>query len=329
MYVPGESGIAVPLTIALLEADVITERMLRPGRNTKLVEILGDPDERELSGLALTKWWNDLVKAHPTRFFRWSIVVQELHLEDATVPDEEFAWFCTYLMSGKQIPVFTVEKGLSRLEALAPGFGQTVLAVLLDATRYLPESAGPWTAYGTADWLHWQETEEDEELIQMRMDEDGVTREEATANVLTRAEFFKHMPEWACSPKRILSRAAIVRKATTRFARDVIAACDAITAFVTATEFDMHPYDIGVHKTGTESVEICLCIRWNESDPVPRMFDDFVNLLGQSGDYCEFVDARPVPLTAAGILEYQAQIRQQLIFARLVERLLQAIGERI
>ena len=71
---PGGDALAVPLTIALLEAGVITDPMLRAPRNAPLAEVFG-PQERQLAERALAHWWTKLIRARPCKFFRWELHV--------------------------------------------------------------------------------------------------------------------------------------------------------------------------------------------------------------------------------------------------------------
>lgn len=332
MYIPGQNSLVVPLAIALLEANVITDAMLRPGPNATLIEVLGEPDEREVSMLALTKWWSSLVGAHPCQFFRWCLFVQKLtdHGNGTRNNDEMTAHFCLARLNSGDIPRFALARRTEQLEARLEGFGQTVLAVLFDATLLLPDSLNPWRAVDWVEWLHWSDSENDEELLESRRDEGGFeTIAEVIENcdVLTRAEFYKNMPRWVVAPRRVASRKAIVRAAREGFETDVIAACDALASLVNSPDFVLRPWDKGSERCGYDSVDACMVLLWQESDVVSRVIDDALEIFSQGSDTTEYIDISPVQMTAEGVHEFQLHTKQMLQVAVLVERLVLLIGD--
>jgi PRTRC genetic system protein F len=326
--IPGVDALTVPLTIALLEADVITAPMLRTPRNALLVDVFGE-QEKLLSERALSHWWTKLIRKTPCKFFRWSLQVQQI--EDTNYDALTTAWFCFSRM-GDDMPRFALGRGIERLELLLEGFGQTVLAVLRDAVLLLPESFNPWTALDWADQAYWRESRDDVELLEMRREEGGYkTVQELLENehVVTRAVFFAEVPEWVCAPKRTLSREKIAAAAgNDRLARQVIELCDQIHALVNRPGFVLHPADKGVYRTSQYPIEGCMVLLWKPFDVIGETIDDYLNDLGQCGEYTDFIDANPVPMTAAGVREFMTLTEQMLQVAVLVEKLILLLGEK-
>ncbi|MFC5550753.1 PRTRC system protein F [Massilia aerilata] len=326
--IPGVDALMVPLTIALLEADVITAPMLRTPRNALLVDVIGEP-EKQLSARALSHWWTKLIREHSCKFFRWSLQVQQL--DDTNYDKLTTAWFCFSRM-GDDIPRFALAKGIERLELLKEGFGQTVLAVLRDAVMLLPESFNPWFALDWADQAYWRESRDDAELLEMRR-EDGnyKTVEELLENehVVTRAVFFAELPEWVCAPKRTLSREAIAAAAgDDQLAHQAIELCDQVHGLVNRPDFVLHPSDKGAYRTGNYPIDGCMVLLWKPFDVIGETIDDYLNDLGQCGEYTDFIDASPVPVTAAGVREFMTLTEQTLQVAVLVEKLILLLGEK-
>lgn len=329
--VQGADVLTVPLTIALLEAGVISNAMLRTPRNALLTEVLGGESEKHLSSRALSHWWTGLIRKRPCKFFRWSLHVQ--HLDDLTLThnNETTAWFCFTRMEG-DIPRFALAPGVEQLEKRLKGLGQTVLAVLRDATLLLPDSLNPWVALDWAERAYWHYTSNDVELLEHERQMHGYkTVQELLENeqVTTRAIFYADLPEWVCDPKRVLSREAIAAAETGVIAGQVIALCDALHALVSRADFILRPADKGVYRCGADTVDGAMVLLWKEHDVIGQTLDDYLEGLGQSGEYCELIDANPVPMTADGIREFQTKTEQMIEVAVLTEKLIRLLGEKL
>ena len=327
--VTGQDALVAPLTIALLEADVISTAMLRHRSTATLASGI---DARELSMRALSSWWTALVKANSCKFFRWQLHVQDLSSHDIQPEHEDAAWFIFTRMTEFDLPRFALERQILRLEGKLEGFGQTVLAVLQDATMRLPESFTPWRAVDFAEYFHWNCSENDADLLEEYREMNGYTTvQEVLDNdgVLTRAEFYKDMPEWVTAPRRVVSREAICAMHLSVFELRVVAACDAVADLVGCESFNLHPADKGVSRTNMESTEGAMALLWREGDVIGRVTDDFINDLYESGNSHDFIDANPVPMTAAGIRDFQSLTEQMMQLAVLTERLILLIGEKL
>lgn len=328
---PGDDALAVPLTIALLEAGVITNAMLRPSRSATLAEIFG-AQEKQLAERALAHWWTTLVRARPCKFFRWELHVQQLQDTGHGHDETNTAWFCFTRMgiNDNYPPRFALSKGVEHLERLLEGFGQTVLAVLYDATTLLPDAHTPWRAIGWVESVHWGDSDNDVELLENRRIEHGcdtVADLLENEHVVTRAVFYRELPEWVCSPKRTRSRAEIEAAASTAFALQVVALCDALHALVSEPDFILTPADKGTYRCGRETIDGSMILLWKQHDVIGEMIDEYQNYLGNCGEYCDFIDANPVPMTAAGVREFMTKTEQAIQVAVLTEKLILLLGE--
>jgi len=327
--IPGVDQMTVPLTIALLDANVITDAMLRTPRNALLVDVFGET-EKQLSQSALSHWWTRLIRANSCKFFRWSLHVQQLDDTGHGCSRETTAWFCLVRMDG-EMPRFALAAGVEKLERLLEGFGQTVLAVLRDATNLLPDSFTPWFAQRWAESAYWQDSADDIELLEMRREMSGFdTVQELleAEHVITRAVFYREMPEWVCEPERTRTRDEIGAAASTDLARRVIQVCDELHALVSKPGFVLTPLDKGAWRCGHEGIDGSMVLLWKQYDVVGQAIDDYLEDLGNCGEYCEFIDANPVPMTAEGIRDFQIRTEQALQVAVLTEKLILLLGEK-
>lgn len=321
--VPGESPLLAPLAIALLDADAITEDMLAGPS--------GD-DEHYLSVAALTYWWTDLLARYPLRHFAWRLHVQELSdMYGRTETTPTTGWFCiTRAEGGAGMPRWSLERKITKLEKLLPGLGQTILALLQDATAHLPESLTPWQATGWAEWIYWEHTETDEELLEMRREMDGFETVEQmlaeTGSFQTRTEYFKNLPMWATAPARIVAREA-ANAVTNKWARKVIAACDAISAWAVHLPTPLRPNGVGSERHSYSISDGSMVLLWREGDAIGRAIDDAINWFMEEDNCTNSLDMEPVPLTAADIRSYMARTEQVIQLAALVEPLLELIGD--
>ncbi|MDN2675665.1 PRTRC system protein F [Janthinobacterium sp. SUN033] len=323
------NSLVAPLAIALLQANQITAAMLKPRPNALLVEVFAEPDERALAAKALSTWWTSI--QYYSKYFSWGLHVQQLP-EDGYhhQHDSGTIWFCMTRNTDVPMPRFALEPRITEMEQHLAGFGQTVLAVLFDATMYLPNALDPWRAVSAAEWLHWHECQTDEELLEDQREERGYDTIQQViddGDILTRAEFYGDMPRWVTHPARVLSRGEIVAAASNSFHRDVIAACDAIAALVNGPEFTIRPHEVGAHNYPADCVDGCMVLLWSDNDQISRVLDDELNMHGESGEYIEFIDVHGMVPSGAAIKKYQSRTRQVMQLAQLTERLLELIGE--
>jgi len=92
-------------------------------------------------------------------------------------------------------------------------------------------------------------------------------------------------------------------------------------------DFNLVPIDKGASRCGLDTVDGSMILLWKQYDVIGETIDDFLNDLGNCGEYCEFIDANPVPMTAAGVREFLAKTEQALQVAVLTEKLVLLLGE--
>jgi PRTRC genetic system protein F len=322
-HIPGQAILATPLAIALLEADMITDALLEePG-----------VVEHKLVELALTAWWSELQHRNPLKYFRWTLHVQELddlsgrHSQKDSPP---VAWFCISHNNDFEVPRWTLERRINELEGLLLGFGQEVLAVLLHTCLHLPNALDPWRAADWAEWIWWGHSENDADLIEQFREDNGYdTAEEVLrdSDIMTRARFYEHMPRWVTAPRQTLAKDVIVSAATTPFAQDVIAACNALSAFASSSGFALSPSDVGAHRTGHEMVGGCMVLMWTSPGVIGQAIDEAVDLAYQGGECVEFIDSYPLEFSATALEKYKQRTEQIMQLAALAEQLIDLIGD--
>lgn len=322
-HIPGKAILAAPLAIALLEAEMITDGMLaEPGVT-----------EHKLVEQSLTAWWSELQERNPTRHFRWELHVQELEDLTGTFSAKDappVAWFCITHNSNFELPRWTLQRRICELENLLPGFGQEVLAVLQHTCLHLPNALDPWRAVEWADWLWWGHSENDADLIEQFCEDNGfATAEEAMRDndIMTRERFYEHMPRWVTSPRQTITKDCLVAAATTPFAQDVIAACDALSSFASGSTFKLSPPDVGAHRTGHETVGGCMVLMWTCPGVIGQAIDEAVDLAYQGGECVEFIDSYPLEFSGAAFEKYKQRTAQIMQLAVLAERLIDLIGD--
>lgn len=326
--VPGDSGICAPLALALLESPALGDEAFSLAPNALLVDVFADLHERDLATRALSRWWDDLQRRHPTKMFKWVLQVldendfPDRHGNTRNSPPGKHAWFCISRDQNDDIPRVSLARAVEELEKSLEGFGQTVLAVLDDALCHLPESFTPQIAHRAAYWLHWSESENDEELLALAR-ENGTSAED----VLTRAMFFEQMPQWVVAPRRTVAKDEIVRAAREGFERQVIAACDAISGLACHPGFKINPSQCGTEVQGYDSVDGMAVISWKQFDTPGDVIDDLLNHIGQAGEYVDFIDMQCVKLSGSAVGAWMSRTENMVHLAQLTENLLTLIGE--
>jgi PRTRC genetic system protein F len=322
--VRGASALATPLAVAAIEAGMVGNDMLNA---------IGATEQRIVEN-SLTVWWQHLQELYPLRHFKWNLHVQELldyRGKQIEGGNEPVAWFCITNAGGADdMPRFTLFRRTLELEALLPGFGQAVLAVLLQACLRLPDGLNPWRAFEWAEWLWWSETVNDEELLEeARINNGYATIAEAAADldIMTRARFHENVPQWVTSPSQVATKEAISAAAITPFSKAVIAACDAISELACDKEFTLRTSEVGNYRTCRECVTGSMVLLWDVNDVIGQVIDEAIEMAYGSGEYIEFIDSQPVAMTAGALRRYKKRTEQIMQMAILTERLLDLIGD--
>ncbi|MDR3386851.1 MAG: PRTRC system protein F [Rudaea sp.] len=312
----GES-FTYPLVRSLLESGVIeAEDVVRRPRS-----------ELALATAALTRRWNRITDG--MHLFDWNLRIDQAldgYSFDSLKRTEQL-WAMVRTTHGpvscKQV---SVGGAINALEQVREGLGQTLLAALYDACDMLPTICTPAYALGLAEYTYWYgESDESfaiEEAIQLH---DCASREELidTFDFFTRDKFFRDMPVWAASPKRVLSRTQVKRAAARdEFAAEVVAAMDTIWNVV---RFYGPFAEVGTGGAGLDAIDLALVVRWTEDDVVGRVVDDFLQYIAD-GEFLGAASATPLSIVGGDIATWLKQMEATALLAKAVEHLLTLLG---
>ena len=274
----------------------------------------------------LQRHWNAVTAGE--RIFVWNLSANVLAPQWRPRADTVDAWWLLIGDGGSEtpaVPQLFIGPAFERLESVRAGLGQTVLAVLYDALRYLPNVLTPGDALDFASFIHWYGLENEKEAIdEMMASGEYDSREQAELDYEgpRRETFFEHMPEWAARPKRVLTDRQVRRAARTDdFAARVIAAVNAIHGHVHATHQVGGYADCGTRDVDGESICWSAILIWHPEDFTLRLADDFLNYVTQA----EFIDAAAAQrfsIDGTGAAEWLHKMRANGELARHVENLL-------
>ncbi len=311
------SQIAGDLAIALLELGLATQ-----------ADLDISADESILARRVMTRWWSQLTEGMP--LFDWELSIRSG--KNVGEYGDTGSYFCVAPIE-ETLPYFHIGSAISQLEAECPGLGQTTMAVLEDALRYLPYNLAPASVLGLAQWFYWQGEFDEVKYAELEVDQgyhDEQTVDDFLANneVFKRADFFRNIPEWLPFPKRVCSRKRAIRDATSPLARNVINACDAISAYGNRPEFIKHASrDAFGTDVGVDLVAATFVLAWDGNDCTGRVIDDAFNMFIQ-GEYVEMITVSHIEVSTPSIQKRLRAMEEGLGLARLVADLVLLIGER-
>jgi PRTRC genetic system protein F len=267
------------------------------------------------------------------QLFQWNLA---MHEEDFG-PWVDYKWtendphVCAVISTDKgpmSCESVFIGEAMYRLEGIKKGLGQSVLAVLYEALDYLPWSITIREALNFAEYFHWYYERDERGAYQNYLDCGGdpcsIEQFLADHDVLRRSDFFKVMPEWAASPKQVLSRRQIDRLARQdQFAARVITACDSILGVAT----NYGPFaPINNRHSMPDCADIGLIVCWSVDDPVYRMVDDYLQEIAESGEQVEATAVLQMPITGTALRDWMSQVQNSALLARSVEILLETIA---
>jgi hypothetical protein len=116
------------------------------------------------------------------------------------------------------------------------------------------------------------------------------------------------------------------RAASSPLGKNVIAACDAIHAVVTAPQFSLKRHQVGINFNHCDSLEASIFLRWDRKDACTRVIDDAMEFFWQ-GECIEAIHLQPVAATAQGIGKALGDMEQILAMSEAVQRLLLLISD--
>lgn len=224
------------------------------------------------------------------------------------------------------------------IERRAPGLASTALHQLQEAETHGARIFTPHRAIGDAEWAWWRGESNESELLEEMRDEsepseDGkpLTDDQLCAehDVIRRADVDRALPPFVQNPARALKTPQLERLANGRgphreLARRILELhfeCRAL-----ARQKDRPT----LHTWQDEAVAIGYgaTLRWNDDDPMLRIFDDFANqLYNDAGRTVEawgwFV--LPTPANLRGLFHH---LEARFSVARRQERVLELIATR-
>lgn len=314
--VPAEATWVRTLLLSLLDAAAVAPEDFA-GRPQTMGALLKN---------VLRRHWLEITRGE--RIFRWNLgASHEQRSWDHADPG--VTWLTIAPPDGEDdpwpCPTVFVGAAIGRLEAVAEGLGQTVLATFYEALRYLPNTLTPQDALWQAEFVYWHGLNSETEMVEEMMAEDGKTVEQIVEElaIFRRADFFAHMPEWVVSPQRVLTDAQ-VRRAARRdtYAREVVAAVDVVWR----TVCQAGPFaGCSCRDSESDSVAWIAWFRWSKDDAAGRILDDWANEAMQG----EFIEAASAVCCAPGhndAAQWLQRMRSTARLARAMEPLVDLLG---
>lgn len=197
-----------------------------------------------------------------------------------------------YTLAGNTLALDEHEKGLAEtaLHALAIGCGNTM------------PTLAPWSVVENAEMLYnW-----------------GFDEEESSYPA---AEFFTHLPEWVCNPRRRVKPHRLAHLARGRGGRNVVANVAAAILEVERLAKDRRVIRAEVHHIGCLSVGVAL--HWEEPRTLARFYDDWVQY-NANAEHTE--DLGQAIFAARAIGRWLDGTARMLELARAIERLILLLG---
>jgi len=229
-----------------------------------------------------------------------------------------------------------VGERLEAMNAAMPGFGETVLQVLREQSRYVYPMFTPDIADDVCSYLYWQgEGDEEAALDMMCEDEDEADREAMRDEMVTRRMLDTAYPEWArrwlVRPEKGARRrkdgkawrACDLRRAAKTLAdpRMRAVAADALALSRLPLDDSFRPDIDG------EYIAFGAVLSWDEGDVTTRIYDDLLNLAHQA-EFCDRMGEALVPLDDPGALEACfARLGMRFEAIALIDRLICGLCE--
>ncbi|KVL10780.1 hypothetical protein WJ45_02670 [Burkholderia ubonensis] len=283
--------------------------------------------DHELVSDTITRVWQSVVDGH--RYFDWHLKVTEKAAKHGFPRGVRFK-ICNLDGIGSS-PRYVLKPGIMRLEQIADGLGETVLAVLYEACHYyLPTVCTPAMSLDIAEYVYWSGYPDEisvlSELRDMYEEPHSAIGDEAFLkkhDIPRRAEFFRNCPDWIFHPEQRLSLENIrhIEKRDV-FAACVIQACDEIHQIITTGG----PFPrVDCTDDYGAPLDFAMILRWTSDDSTNRILDDhFANEI--QGDVVEGSCSRLFKLEGNGIATWLRNMTNTGRLARAVEGLLNLIS---
>ena len=309
-----------PALLALLDAGALTSVDAQP-KPTSAGSLLLH---------TLQRHWNDITAGE--RLLVWNLHVRTAFSEWAHQPEGPQQLWLFIGDDGDHahaVPQLYIGAAFERLESVRKGLGQTVLAVLYDALRHLPNVLTPQESFYHASWVHWYGTESEDEAIEwMSSEGDFATREEAADAYEgpTRLDFFEHVPEWAAFPQRVLSERQVrIAARKDDFAAQVVRAVDEICEHAHMTAAAGGYADCSTRDAEGDSICWTAVLIWHPADLTLRLADDYLQQACQ-GEYTDAATVKVLPIDGPDVANWLQSMRANGQLARRVENLLELVA---
>jgi PRTRC genetic system protein F len=268
VYTGDDGSFAHMLALTLLRGRTITA--------ADAAHVDAGTTDHDLVSEAITRVWQSVVEGH--RCFDWHLKVTE-QVAEYNIPRGVRLKIGTLNGIGSS-PNYALKPGIMRLEKIADGLGETVLAVLYEACHhYLPTVCTPRMSLDIAEYVYWS-CHPDEisvlpELRDMYDEPKSTISDEAFIkkhNIPRRAEFFRNCPDWIFRPTQRLPIESIrIIEKWDVFAACVIQACDEIHHLI--TECGPFPRVDCTDEYGAP-LDYAMILRWTSDDSTDRIIDD-------------------------------------------------------
>lgn len=271
----------------------------------------------------LRRHWYEITRGE--RLLRWDLgIARENHVWR---PDGDKQIWLTItaptVAQGYDWPTYYIGGPLMHLESVAEGLGETVLAVVYDALRLLPNVLTPAQTLWCAEAAYWNGYESDLLYIDAMRETEGDDNY-AEPDIFKRSQFFEAMPEWAVSPQRKLTDTDVRRAARTdgRAAAVVNAVDQLVQAAGRCREFA----DCSSRDAESDCVSWIAWLRWSPLDMTPRVIDDWAHLAFQ-GEYIEAATAVFCDDVTQTLTDWLHRMHANARVARALEHVIELIGE--
>jgi len=212
------------------------------------------------------------------------------------------------------------------LQKSAPGMPAAALEALHAASRAGLPIYTPHESLGHCSWQHW--VGENDERFALENWDEGMTPEKAEAEGFpTRRWLEASLPPIAKANRRAMSRMRLEQDWGPH--RDVARAIIGVLDAVKAHKPPKGAASLHDHEDDLWCVGYGVTLRWNEADPMGRLFDDFANGLFEAFEVQETYGWLPIADAERHLLPTLAAIEGRIAVARAAEKLIRLIAERI
>lgn len=292
--------------------------------------------EAQFVHFGLRNWWKRITA--PLQIFNWNLVVEETpecnrgmwRASDINRPNIFIS-----LQHGQntlvEVPRFNISDRISTLEEECPGFGETVLAALYDASRLLPGINTPRDTMSQIAFTYWQGCSDETEYLEYLADDmEGETPADRIKNAKeaydgpTREWIDTMIPRWVQTPKRQRSRDDIAFRATSKLARAVSTALDNMVLAAGARPL----FESDNNEAEGFCTSVSLFLNWDDQDVVYRAFDDMANDAAQAGDEHTYQDFFEFVPGESNLKKWKKGMENMIHLAQATEELVRLIGVR-